>query len=167
MKRGRDFGKLSSDEIVYIIPVPSQLRDLCGMEGKEIVRARGNGWLQGNSIFQKQHGRCTYELTETVTELTRSAQAHTMQNLSVEELRVLPPAKEVLSSDSSWDKESQFSSMGWHWVCQLHSRAGLTLRNRYPTWTGPHGLVWFERAGGNIKLCGKEDGGESGWNKLL
>lgn len=64
MKRGRDFGKLSSNEVVYIVPFPSRLRDLCGIEDREIVRARGNGWLQGNSIFQTQHGRCTYELRD-------------------------------------------------------------------------------------------------------
>lgn len=160
MKWKRDFGTLSSDQDVYVIPLPSRLRDLCGIEDRKIVRAIGSGWLQGNSIFQTQHGRCTYKHIESVRDFTWSAKDQTRQKPSIQELSILPLVKEIMSSYNPAKKEIQFSWMGWHWVCQLYSRADLTPRISYPTWTQLHGLIWFDLAwfetvGENIKLGGK------------
>lgn len=52
-------------------PLPSRLRDPHGNRSRKILRARGGGRLQGNSIYQIQQGRYTNELIGTVTAGTR------------------------------------------------------------------------------------------------
>lgn len=59
-QRVRDIGALGPQLDVFIIPFPSRLMELCGMEGKNILRARGGGQLQENSVLQTQQCRCTY-----------------------------------------------------------------------------------------------------------
>lgn len=59
-----------------LIKLPSRLRDL---------RRRGGGaGLQGNSISQIQQDWCSYELTETLTACTGSAQGQASQNRNSE-----------------------------------------------------------------------------------
>lgn len=42
----KDFEAISSKWNVFNKPLPSGLRDLCGRGSKNVVRARGYGWLQ-------------------------------------------------------------------------------------------------------------------------
>ena len=57
---------------------------------------------------------------------TQYLQAQSRQKLSGEKLKVLPHTKEIWLVESSQERKSQFSSIGWHGVYKLHSRAGLT-----------------------------------------
>lgn len=52
---------------IYITSPISRLRDHYGRGSRKIIRARGNSWLQGNTVFQKQHGSYTNEPTLVVT----------------------------------------------------------------------------------------------------
>lgn len=59
--------------------LPSRVRGLCRRRGGKIVRVRGSGWLQGNSIIKAQN-RYTYHfshITETVAACTRPAEVQT------------------------------------------------------------------------------------------
>lgn len=47
------------------IVIPSGSRELCGWGSKKIVRARDEGWLQGNSTFPIQQDWYTEENSET------------------------------------------------------------------------------------------------------
>lgn len=51
----------------------------------KIVKARGDGWLEGNGVFQIQQSWCICEFTETTTAYTRPTQVQTRQNPSTEE----------------------------------------------------------------------------------
>lgn len=43
VKRERDPGALIPEWDVFIEPLPSRLRDICGREGTKIVKARSDG----------------------------------------------------------------------------------------------------------------------------
>lgn len=47
---------------IYGLPLLLRLMDLGVRWGRRSVRARGYGWLQGNSVSQKWQVTCTYEL---------------------------------------------------------------------------------------------------------
>lgn len=64
-KREQNLGTHSSKWNVSIKPLPSELRGPCGRGGRDIVRAREGGGHQEIKAFLNQHGRSSYELTET------------------------------------------------------------------------------------------------------
>ena len=61
----------------------SELMELCG-GGEKILRARGDGGLQGNRVFLTQQGCHSYEPTETVLACTGPAQVQVRQSPSTE-----------------------------------------------------------------------------------
>lgn len=66
----RDLGMFSPKWDVFIKSLTSGLRIIYKKGGRKIVRARGDGWHQGNSVFQAQQDWWT----ETVAAVTRPAQ---------------------------------------------------------------------------------------------
>lgn len=60
----------------------SRLRNHYGLGSRNIIRARGNSWLQGNPVFQKQHGSYINKLTLVVA--TWPVQLQVGPNLSME-----------------------------------------------------------------------------------
>jgi hypothetical protein len=64
-----DFGALNPkcDDVFIKAPPapPPRLRDLYRRGGRKILRTRGDGWLQGNRIFQTQQDWCSYELRDS------------------------------------------------------------------------------------------------------
>ena len=83
----------------------------------QIVRAIGSLWLQGISAFWTQQDRCTYELTVIGIAISRPRQfkpdktpawkrgSHKIPSLAEEEL---------LTVNTCWKRESQFSLRVWH-----------------------------------------------------
>jgi hypothetical protein len=75
-----------------------------------LLRARGDGWLQGSSAFQTQQDRCTQKLTYTVAthiKLTQIQEGPVLRGKS--EHRVPPLTKKIFAIDGFWKKEDQFS----------------------------------------------------------
>lgn len=76
-------------------------------EGLKTVKARRDGCLQGNSVFQTQPDCCSYEFTETVAIFTRPAQVQDRWGPSIERGgRYLNPNQEAISSttDTCWKR---------------------------------------------------------------
>lgn len=72
---------LNGTPISYPSP-NSRLRNHHGLGSRKIIRVRGNNWLQGNPVFQKQHGSYINELTLVVT--IWPVQLQVKPNLSME-----------------------------------------------------------------------------------
>jgi hypothetical protein len=53
----RDFGVFSPAWDVFIVSLPSKLRDL-SRRGRKVVRARDEGNSKETSFFQTQQGKC-------------------------------------------------------------------------------------------------------------
>lgn len=84
MCRVWDFGALHPPWDVLIKLLPSRLIDIYGKGSRSIVRGRGEGWLQGNSVIQTQQDWYMYELTSILKIHTGHVQVQTRQNPSIE-----------------------------------------------------------------------------------
>lgn len=62
--------------------IPQRIRDPCGRRHRKIVRARGGGGLQGNSVFWTEQGSCTCVLIELVKAFTPPMQVQARPNPS-------------------------------------------------------------------------------------
>lgn len=79
------FGVLLSKCHIYNMFHTWNLGKLCRRRGGVILRARGGGWLPGNSVFQTEQGKHTSEFTAAAAACTWSTQAHSRQHPSMEE----------------------------------------------------------------------------------
>ena len=108
----------------------------------KIIRAKGNGWLQGNSVFQIQQNWYIYTLTDTMA-------AH----IRLKQDRVPAPRswKEDAKSNSepqaicNWwlekEKESVFCNGASLGVLKHYLRQTPTPQNNWPVWNELHASV--------------------------
>lgn len=59
--------------------------------GRETIRAKDAGRVQGNGVFQTQQVRCTYARIAIVTTCIKPMQTHAKQNGSMEERAATKP----------------------------------------------------------------------------
>lgn len=110
---------------MYLTP-PSRPRDLSRRGGREIIKGRGGGWHQGNSIFQTQQNWYTHELTEAGTACTRPETVQARWNPCTEKKWTPSPTltKKLFAINTCWERGTLFSPMECPWVYQPHSREG-------------------------------------------
>lgn len=110
-------------------------RDLCGRGYWKDCERRGN--------LPNTAGLRTSEITETVRAYLWPAQVqdrHKFQH-GEEDMGTKFHYRPRSCNWSLMGEENQFSLMGWHPLCESHSRAGPMLRNSCPTHRGLHTFV--------------------------
>lgn len=110
VQRARDLGSLSPKLDVFITSLPSKL--LLGREGWETVRARADGCLQGNNIFQTQHCQCTHEYNEIADSMPKtyigSSQTESQHWEGEVHMKLHPLAKKLSEIGICWEREISF-----------------------------------------------------------
>lgn len=107
----------------------SRLRNPHGLEDRKIAGARGDGWIQGNSAFQKNQGRCTHKFIGIVTACTESIHVQARQNLRREKEVGTEISRLAKKADSCWERENEFYLMECHH--HPHSRVTITHTPRF------------------------------------
>lgn len=111
---------LEYSEVNRPISYSSRLGNLCERRNRKILRTRGGRWLQRNSIYQTQQGRCEYEFKKTVAACRKICMS--LSQIKITELRretehrIPYLANEIFMIDSFRERKNLFPSMMWHWV---------------------------------------------------
>ena len=79
----------------------------CQRGGREIVRARGDGWHQGNSVFQTQQGWCTDELMGPTGSAQLKPDGPSTEKGNNQEHII----KKLSAIHTHWQRENKFSPM--------------------------------------------------------
>lgn len=121
--------------------------------GSKVLRARDDGWLKGNCIFQTQQDCCTYERSQTVAVYIRPAQVQAWWSPNTErekQTRGPTPDQEAICN---WYPLARRTSLFFSglWVYQvLHSKVFSMPKTGQPTQNSCNGffcgLCWFHFA---------------------
>lgn len=102
--------------------LPYRSGDLCGKGNRKIER--GDGWIQGNSVFETQLDWCIYELIETLEAALRPAQVQAIgiqAMLRRKKTQGPTPNRGPTCNRCLLGKEqSIFPPREYHWVHQPH-----------------------------------------------
>ena len=129
VKSLRHVDTVSHKWIDYIKALLSKLRNLFKRGNRKIIRAKGERWLQGNSIFQTKQSWCIYKHSDTVEVLTR------FEKIKPDKIipwrwrsgHSIPPLNKKLSESILAERGgNNFSPVEWHGYIN-HSRAGLVV----------------------------------------
>lgn len=121
-----------SNWVVFVKSLSSRLRKFAKEEVcRKCLRARYEGWLQGNSIFQAQHDWFTCQVVESIKASTKDKDTFKSDKVPAPRNRrrqIVITLAVNLFVIYNFEKEKSVISNQVSLIHQTHSRAGLIVR---------------------------------------